>query len=101
MATQRCSSINSLRSWRSPVAWRRRKRDSTVSSSVADVASASPAPESGIGVVGPLLVHAHTDLAMVGTKIVIVGDDREDLTAQREAIRLERDRAGGLRAADH
>src|SRR4051812_27814797 len=116
IATHRCSSMSSLRSWRSPVSRRRRNRSATSGSAgrsevpsgsssllpsvFSSVLPPSPAAASAIDRAGAALAHADADLAVVGADVEVVGDDAEDLPAQREALRLELGDAASAGRAD-
>src|SRR5437764_2955545 len=117
MATQRCSSIKSLRKARSPVARQRRNRVSAVSSGSSDFAASASGSASRCGSgssdrgsgagsaiaiqISPLLVQTHTDLTVVGVELEVIDDNTEDLPAECESLRLERGDTGGRRCSEN
>jgi hypothetical protein len=74
-------------------------RSARVAAALSTSAS-SPLASSTIAV-GASFVHAHTDLTVVGADVVIIDDDSQDLTAQRETIGLEGHASRRLCAPDH
>src|SRR3954468_24862099 len=96
MATQRCSSIRSLRSERSPIARHARNRWSTVSSASRSGAASWFGVGSGIAIqISPPLAQSHADLAVIGDEVVLVDDNGKDLAAEGEALGLEGSNASG------